>query len=130
MDDLLPVPSEQRETAGHFGGAVTSSANTAVMSSGGGIGKVTVNILHLPEMVRGELNSVEQRFQFDPTVELNTDANAFIVKCILSEFLNQTVLDGVNTGKPKKGGPESVGCWPEATEKDKGQSGEKWPGDG
>ncbi|KAL3099752.1 hypothetical protein niasHS_000236 [Heterodera schachtii] len=83
MDDLLPVPSEQRESAGHFGGAVTSSANMAAMGSGGGIGKVTVNILHLPEMVRGELNSVEQRFQFDPTVELNTEANAFIVKCIL-----------------------------------------------
>ncbi|KAL3070186.1 hypothetical protein niasHT_039379 [Heterodera trifolii] len=83
MDDLLPVPSEQRESAGHFGGVVSSSANMAAMGSGGGIGKVTVNILHLPEMVRGELNSVEQRFQFDPTVELNTDANAFIVKCIL-----------------------------------------------
>ncbi|KAL3122011.1 hypothetical protein niasHT_004133 [Heterodera trifolii] len=83
LGDLLPVPNEQRESADHFGGAGTSSANMAVMSSGGGIGKVTVNFSELPEMVRGELNSVEQRFQFDPTVELNTDANAFIVNCIL-----------------------------------------------
>ncbi|KAL3076820.1 hypothetical protein niasHT_033722 [Heterodera trifolii] len=91
LGDLLPVPSEQRESADHFGGAVTSSANMApqqqnmAMGSGGDVGKVTVNILHLPEMVRVKLNRVEQRFQYDPTIELNTDANALIVKCILSE---------------------------------------------
>uniref|UniRef100_A0A914GZA0 Mediator of RNA polymerase II transcription subunit 15 n=1 Tax=Globodera rostochiensis TaxID=31243 RepID=A0A914GZA0_GLORO len=46
-------------------------------------GKVTVNILQLPELVQSEISGMEQRFHFDPNVALCPDSNSFIINCIL-----------------------------------------------
>uniref|UniRef100_A0A914GX44 Mediator of RNA polymerase II transcription subunit 15 n=1 Tax=Globodera rostochiensis TaxID=31243 RepID=A0A914GX44_GLORO len=84
MDDLLPVPTEQpgAELAAPSSCAVVQNMQN-LMGVNCPSGKVTVNILQLPELVQSEISGMEQRFHFDPNVELSPDSNSFIIKCIL-----------------------------------------------
>lgn len=87
MDDLLPVPTEQQTPS--------SSANSGrpmnldgMLGIGGGNASgrssgITVNISQLPDAIRSEIADLEQRFQFDPSVEIASDMNSFVIKCIL-----------------------------------------------
>ncbi|KAF7632825.1 hypothetical protein Mgra_00007756 [Meloidogyne graminicola] len=85
IEDLLPVPTEQPIIPSSS--STNSGRQFNQMDMLGGVGNssgrsVTVNISHLPDVVRSEIAELEQRFQFDSNVEISS-MNSFIMKCIL-----------------------------------------------
>jgi hypothetical protein len=79
MDNFLPVPTEQQATSSGNNGQ-----NMELGGAGARTGVITVNFLQMPETVRNEFSGLEQRFLFDPNVEIGADMHSYIVKCTLS----------------------------------------------
>jgi hypothetical protein len=87
MDDLLPVPTEQQAPSSSNPGR--SMMQMDMLGAGNRGAGITVNLSQLPEIVRSEINNlnVDQRFIFDPIVEIVSDMQSFVVKCTLSKPL-------------------------------------------
>ena len=83
MDDLLPVPTEQQAPSSSNPGR--SMMQMDMLGAGNRGAGITVNLSQLPEIVRSEINNlnVDQRFIFDPIVEIVSDMQSFVVKCTL-----------------------------------------------